>query len=299
MNKTTYMPLVNNISLLSLLSILSFSSFAQQMTSHAEMQKVDHSQMDMSGGNEKDSLLLTTRSAHQYSDGYTLKDAPFSIAGPKQLKLADEMLFWGVNVDRFEYSNNRGDYEWVYDSQFWVGSDYDKLLVNFEGELSDSGKLEQSSSELLWSSALTTFWNTELGLRYDTSEYENQTWLAAGGSGLAPYWFEIDAMFYLTKGGQSEFQISAEYELLLTQRLILQPSIELSAFAKDDLEQGQGKGVSDVVLGARLRYEISRQFAPYIGVEWVKLFGNSADLRISEGYESQQINWVAGLKFWF
>tara|TARA_R110001592_G_scaffold306512_2_gene579503 strand:+ start:229 stop:1128 length:900 start_codon:yes stop_codon:yes gene_type:complete len=299
MKKTTYMPFVNNISLLSLMSILSFSSFAQQVTSNDEMQKMDHSQMDMSGDNEKDSRLLTTRSAHQYSDGYTLKDAPFSIAGPKQLKLADEMLFWGGAVDRFEYSNNEGDYEWVYDSQFWVGSDYEKLLVNFEGEVSDSGKLDESSSELLWSSAFTSFWNTELGLRYDTSEYDSQTWLAAGVSGLAPYWFEIDAMFYLTKGGQSELQISAEYDLLLTQRLILQPSFELSAFAKDDLEQGQGKGVSDVELGARLRYEISRQFAPYIGVEWVKLFGTSADISRVEGDDSHQINWVAGLKFWF
>jgi len=304
MKKRTYTRFVSNISLLSFISFLSFSSYAEQASSYDDMQKVDHShmdhsQMEMSEDNEKEHLLSTTRSAHQYSDGYTLNDAPFSLAGPRQLKLADELLFFGGRVDQLEYRNSQDDSGWGYDGQFWMGTDYEKLLVNFEGELSESGRLDESTSELLWSSAFTSFWNTELGLSYDTSEYENQTWLAAGVSGLAPYWFEIDAMFYLTKGGQSAFQLSAEYELLLTQRLILQPGIELSAFAKDDFEQGQGKGISEVVVDARLRYEITRQFAPYIGVEWVRSLGHSADLRSREGLENQQINLVSGVKFWF
>lgn len=162
------------------------------------------------------------------------------------------MLRWGFNVDRLEYSNKCDDYGQSYDGQLWIGSEHNKLLINLEGEVNDRGRLEESSSELLWSSAFSAFWTTELGLRYDTGEYDNQPWLAAGFSGLAPYWFEIDAMFYLSEGGQSVATIGVEYELLFTQRLILQPSIELSAFTKDDVEQGQGKGFSDVVAGVRL-----------------------------------------------
>ncbi|WP_022940008.1 copper resistance protein B [Psychromonas hadalis] len=295
---------INNVKKVSLVAFFILpltGSFADE-TTEQEHSAVNDSmaEMDHSPMTRLPTLKASSRSADQYSNGYTLEDAPYGLAGPRQLKLADELLFWGLKADRIEYVNSGDqDYRWIYDTQFWIGSDYNKLLLNAEGEFDKDGKLEESSSEVLWSYALSTFWNTQLGVNYTTSDAPSQTWLGAGISGLAPYWFEIDMMAYVTKGGQSAYQLEVEYELLLTQQLILQPRIELAAFSKNDDQQGQGKGLSEMIAGLRLRYEISRQIAPYIGVEWQSTLGNSADMRQQSGENKQQTNWIAGLSFWF
>ena len=136
-------------------------------------------------------------------------------------------------------------------------------------------------------------------MRYDSGVGPSRTWLAAGVQGLAPYWFEVDAAAYVSSGGRTALRLSADYELLVTQRLIVQPRIEANIYGKSDLARDIGKGLSDVTTGVRVRYEFSRQFAPYIGVEWANRFGQTADLARAAGEPTRNTRYVAGVRFWF
>ena len=228
-------------------------------TGHAAMAQGD---MQMQGGDApKDA-----RDPHAYSDGYTLTEGPYALPGPRQLKLADEHRFWSLLGDRLEYDADND--VTTFDLQGWYGTTYDRLVIKLEGDAVD-GRLAESQTDLLWGHALNAYFDTQLGVRLDQyDEGTGREWLAFGIQGLAPYWFELDLTAYLGEGGRTALSLEAEYELLLTQRLILQPRAELTAYGKDDAVNGLGSGLSDVALGLRLRYEFSRQFAPYVGIEW-------------------------------
>ena len=298
------------------------SKMQHQDTDNADMQMdpdsmdpnaIDHSAMDHSSMADMDSMQgmdmssksttppLNARDPHAYSGGLTLDSGAFALPGPRQLKMADEHAFWTVLFDRFEYadglSSGMGNAT-QYDMQTWYGSSYDRLIVKSEGEIVDS-KLEESENQLLWGHAISSFWDTQLGVRFDTSEGPSRQWLTFGLQGLAPYWFEIDASVSVGAEGRSAFDFEAEYELLITQRLVLQPRVVLSAYGKDDAQNGVGKGLSSLAAGVRLRYEFSRQFAPYLGVEWTGQYGNTADFTELEGRSTRQTQWVAGVRFWF
>ena len=266
----------------------------KQDMDHSQMQGMDHGGMQMQGG----SAPVDARDPDAYSGGYTLEKGPYALPGSRQLRLADEHAFYGVLVDRLERVDNGKGHELTYDTRAWFGYDYDRAVLKAEGDI-EQGRLQQASTELLWSHALTTFWNSELGVRYDTGHGPDQGWLALGVAGLAPYWFELDATAYLGDDGQTALAVEGEYELSLTQRLVLQSRAELTAYGKDEAERGQGRGLSELVAGARLRYEFSRQFAPYVGWEWAAALGNRADQVREEGEATQETRWVAGIRFWF
>lgn len=255
--------------------------------------QMDHGDMQMQGGNAP----TDARDPHAYSDGYTLTEGPYAQPGPRQLKLADEHAFWSVLGDRLEY---REDSEsTVYDVQTWYGTTYDRFVIKAEGDIA-GGTLKESSTELLWGHALNAYFDIQLGGRLNQyDEGKNRQWLAFGVQGLAPYWFELDVTGYLGDNGRTALSAEAEYELLLTQRLILQPRAELSVYGKEDPDNGLGQGLSDIALGLRLRYEFSRQFAPYIGVEWTSTYGDTADYRRATGEDTSGTQLVAGLRFWF
>lgn len=255
--------------------------------------QMDHGDIQMQGG----SAPADARNPDAYSDGYTLTAGPYAQPGPRQLKLADEHAFWAVLGDRLEYQE--GSENTVYDLQAWYGTTYNRFVIKAEGDIADSS-LEESSTDLLWGNALNAYFDTQLGVRlgqYD--EGKNRQWLALGIQGLAPYWFELDATAYVGDGGRTAIKVEAEYELLLMQRLILQPRAELNLYGKDDPHNGLGSGLSDLSLGLRLRYEITRQFAPYIGVEWTSAYGDTADYRRAAGNKTSDTQLVAGLRFWF
>lgn len=243
------------------------------------------------------SAPVDARDPHAYSDGYTLTEGPYAQPGPRQLKLADEHAFWSVLGDRLEYQENSDST--VYDVQAWYGTTYDRFVIKAEGDIAD-GTLEESSTDLLWGHALNAFFDTQLGVRLDQyDEGKDRQWLAFGVQGLAPYWFELDVTAYVGDDGRTSLSAEAEYELLLTQKLILQPRAELNLYGKNDAENGLGSGLSDLALGLRLRYEFSRQFAPYIGVEWTDTYGDTADYRRAAGDDTSDTQFVAGLRFWF
>ena len=261
-----------------------------------ESPAMDHGSMDMQmqGG----SAPADARDPHAYSGGFTLQSGPYALPGDVRLQLADEKSFGSVLFDSFELGRSDGKSSGSYDVLGRFGRDYNKLVIKAEGEVA-GGKLQEGRTEALWSHAISTFWDTQLGLRYDSGVGPNRTWLAAGVQGLAPYWFEVDAAAYVGSGGRTALRLSADYELLVTQRLIVQPRIEANFYGKSDPARDIGKGLSDITTGVRVRYEFSRQFAPYIGVEWANRFGQTADLARAAGEQTRNTRYVAGVRFWF
>jgi copper resistance protein B len=146
---------------------------------------------------------------------------------------------------------------------------------------------------------VAAYWDVQLGVRQDGGTGPNRSWLAVGVQGLAPYWFEIDAAAYVSDEGRSALRLEAEYELLLTQRLVLQPRLEVNFYGKQDAERGLGSGLSDLTAGLRLRYEIRRELAPYVGIEWAGKFGATADYAEAEGEDRHETRVVAGVRFWY
>ncbi len=254
---------------------------------------VDHSQHMMTPSGD----AASARDPHAYSGGYQRGSGLYALAqGHEQLHMADTHRFGAIVIDQLERTNG-DDEAIIYDLQTWISQGYQRITLKAEGDIEGS-TLEESRTELLWSRALSPFWDTQLGLRHDTGAQRDQSWLAAGVQGLAPYWFEIDATAYLGTGGQTSLRLDAEYELLLTQHLILQPSAEFNLYGKRDAERGVGSGLSDVTVGMRLRYEFSRQFAPYVGVEWAGKYGGSKEFMRAAGEKSSGTRWVAGVCFW-
>ena len=230
------------------------------------------------------------RDPHAYADGYDF--------GPYSLRMADTHSLAALLVDNLEAVRSDDNTFAAYDLQGWYGRTFDRAVLKAEGEI-DDGEVTEARTELLWGHAVAPFWDTQLGVRYDSGEGPDRGWLAFGVQGLAPYWFDVDVTGYLGEEGRSALRIDTEYELLLTQKLILQPRIEANAYGKSDPERGLGSGLSSLTAGLRLRYEIRREFAPYVGVEWAGQFGQTKDLARASGDDPSEMQFVAGLRFWF
>ena len=231
------------------------------------------------------------RDPHAYSGGYDFGP----IAPPK---MADQAYMGGLMVNQLEAVRSRHNTFNMIDLQGWFGKDYDRLVVKAEGEV-DDGKLHEARTELLWSHAVAAYWNGQIGVRHDSGMEPDQDWLALSVQGLAPYWFEVDVAFYMGEQGRTAARVAAEYELLITQKLVLQPSIEVNIYGKSDPIREIGSGLSDAQVGLRLRYEFTRQFAPYIGLEWAGKVGKTADFGRSVGGKTSEMRRVAGVRFWF
>ncbi|HZY32715.1 MAG TPA: copper resistance protein B [Rhodanobacter sp.] len=201
-------------------------------------------------------------------------------------------------IDQLEAFHGRDANGQSWEIQGWYGNDSDKLWLRSEGERS-RGKLEDGNVEVLWNRNVTTFWSTQLGVRHDFGEGPARSWAAFGIQGLAPYWFELEATGYAGAGGRTAARLRAEYELLFTQRVILQPEAEINLYGKNDPQRRIGRGISDVQFGLRLRYEIRRQFAPYVGVNWVRRVGTSADYARQDRQPVLDRQIVAGVRIWF
>jgi len=255
---------------------------------------MDHGEMNMQGG----PAPADARDPHVYSDGYVLDQGAYALPGTRQLRMADEHSFGSVRLDRLERTDSRNGNATSYDAQAWFGRDYDRLVIKAEGEVA-KGKLQDARTELLWGHAIAAYWDTQLGVRYDSGAGPERGWLAFGFQGLSPYWFETDVTAYVGGNGRTALRLEAEYEILLTQKLILQPRVEFNLYGKNDAAREIGSGFSTGVAGLRLRYEINRQLAPYFGVERSGKFGNTADLARASGEWTTETRWVAGVRFWF
>ena len=243
------------------------------------------------GSMQGDSAPSDARDPHAYSGGYDFGPIP-------RPRMGDEHHFHSLLVDRLERARTRENSSTEYELQGWFGRDYDRAVLKAEGEV-DGGTFQDARTELLWGHAVAAYWDTQLGVRYDGGKEPSRRWLAFGVQGLVPYWFEVEATAYAGEQGRTAFRFAAEYELLLTQKLILQPRLETNFHGQRDAARELGSGLSDLVAGMRLRYEIRREFAPYVGIERADKFGATADYARVAGHNSRETRIVAGLRFWF
>lgn len=212
----------------------------------------------------------------------------------------DNIVLSKIMLDRLEVRGTDAGNLAYWEGQAWVGGDINKLWLKSEGGVL-KGRTEEADLEALYSRAMTAFWDLQAGVRHDfaTGDKPAREWAAIGLKGLAPYRFDVDATAYVGTAGRTAARVKAEYEVLLTQRLILMPELEFNAYGKEDRARGLGSGLSDLGLALRLRYEIRREFAPYAGVRWTRKFGGTADFARQVGEAVQDTQWVVGLRSWW
>lgn len=216
----------------------------------------------------------------------------------RAMGMEDDPLLLTVFAEELEWRERSGvsGAAWAVDA--WLGRDLHKAWLKTEGEM-EEGDLEEAELQLLYSRAIAPFWDLQAGWRRDLEPGPDRDWLALGVQGLAPWHFHVDAALFLGTSGRTAARVEAEYELRLTQRWILAPSAELEAYGKDDPARGIGSGLSSGEAGLRLRYEIRRRFAPYAGIHWERLFGDTADLARETGSETSGWRWTVGVRAWF
>ena len=202
-----------------------------------------------------------------------------------------------VLFDQFEGQAGDGPDGFSWDTKAWVGQDRNRLWVRAEGEYAGS-RFAQAQTNILYGRAIARWWDLTAGVRLDTLPDTPRTALAIGVQGLAPYWFEVEASAYVETSGRTHVRVETEYDLLLTNRLVLQPLVEFEIYGRADPERGIDAGLSTGELGLRLRYEVRREFAPYIGVVWNQKFFGTADLARASGESTGGVRVVMGCRFW-
>ncbi|MDP3493481.1 MAG: copper resistance protein B, partial [Hyphomonadaceae bacterium] len=213
--------------------------------------------------------------------------------------VSDNMITSQFLFDQLEYRRSRnGTSALTWDFQGRVGTDYHRLWIKSEGERQGS-RTQDGRLEFLYSRPVDAFWDLQAGVRRDFGEGSNRNWLALGVQGVAPYWFDVEGTFYVGSGGRTALRLNAEYQFVLTQRTFLTPEVQTNFYGKTDPARGIGSGVSDVELGIRLRHEIRREFAPYVGVNWKRRLGRTADMARAAGESVSERQLVAGVRFWF
>ncbi len=211
------------------------------------------------------------------------------------LMMHGDALNFLVLGERVEFAE--GDVS-TWDLQGWIGYDRDKLWFKTEGR-HDAEAADHSEVQALYSRAVAPYWDLQAGLRRDDSGSASRTHAVLGVQGLAPYWFEVDAAAFVSERGDVSARLETTYELRFTQKLLLQPRLELNYSFADDPALGIGEGMSEASFGLRLRYELRREFAPYLGVEWSRAYGNTATLLRAAGRDREELSLVAGMRFWY
>ncbi len=191
--------------------------------------------------------------------------------------------------------NESGVASWHLDG--WVGTDENKLWLKSEGGHTD-GKLEDAEFWALYSRNISTFWDAQIGVRYDV-EPKSTAYAVIGVNGLAPYFFETEAHLFISEEGDVSANIRQENDLLLTQKLILQPYAEINLFAQDVPDRDIGAGISDGKIGLQTRYEITRKFAPYVDISYGRKFGETSSIAKNNGEDSDEVVGAIGLRLMF
>lgn len=200
-------------------------------------------------------------------------------------------------LDLAEFDLGSKAYEW--EGEAWFGTDEHRLVLKSEGEGARGSSVESAEAQVLYSRPVALYTDLQAGLRQDLEKGPKRTYAAIGFESLFPYWFEAEGTLFLSHKGELSARLEGSYDLRLAQRLVLQPRAELNLSAEDVPSRGVGSGVSDAELGLRLRYEIRREFAPYVGVVWARKFGDTARFARAEGEGVEETRVVAGLRAWF
>jgi copper resistance protein B len=210
----------------------------------------------------------------------------------------DMSVNYFVLFDQLEWQTGSGSDALSWDTKGWVGQDRNRLWFRTEGDRAD-GRTEQAQVNLLYGRAIARWWDVTAGVRLDTLPDTPRSALALGVQGLAPYWFEVEASAYIEPSGRTHVRIETEYDLLITNRLVLQPLVEFEVYGRADRERLIGTGLSTGELALRLRYEFRREFAPYVGVVWTRKFFGTADQARAAGQDVAGTRLAVGLRTWF
>jgi copper resistance protein B len=209
----------------------------------------------------------------------------------------DEAVTYFVLFDQLEWRGGGPSSGASWDSKGWIGQDRDRFWFRSEGE-GEGDRLAGAELHLLYGRAISRWWDVVAGVRQDFRPGPAQAWAAIGLQGLAPYWFKVEVTGYVGASGRTHARFETEYELLLTNRLVLQPLVELDVHGKSDPERGIGAGLSSADVGLRLRYELRRELAPYIGVVWKRTFFGTADYAEAAGEETGDARLAIGVRVW-
>lgn len=214
-------------------------------------------------------------------------------------KLLDNAIFAHLLISQLEgrFGFNEGNtFRW--EAEGWVGTDENRIWLLTEGRYSNN-ELDDGIHQLLYGRAVSTYFDALVGIRYDLDSSPSRGWGAIGIQGLAPQFFKVSAIGYASGGGHLALRLEASYDLQITQRLILQPQAELNFYTKDEPARLVGAGLSELDVGLRLRYEITRQFAPYVGITYFGQYGSTANYVSATGGPTQQVRFTVGLRTWF
>lgn len=214
----------------------------------------------------------------------------------------DDQIFWKVFAEQVELVAAGDDTAVAWDIHGWLGTDFDRLWLKSEGRGAGAADNELEL-QALYSRLVSPFWDLQAGIRYERrfdAAADGQRFHAVVGlQGLAPYWFELEPALFVSDDGDVSARVEASYDLLLSQRLIVQPDLEVNLAVQAVEEWGVGSGLNDVSLALRARYEIRREFAPFFGVEWAQKFGETADLARARGESIRHLAALFGLRIWF
>lgn len=236
--------------------------------------------------------MLSPCTAVAQSDGMSYKEMAAT------MQMDDTTRFGGVLVHQLEWrSGAAGEPLAAWDGEAWYGGDYDKIWLKTEGGDAGAGPARREASlDLLWNRVISAWWNVQAGARQDLGESDPRTWVALGVEGLAPQWLQTEATFYAADAGRTAARLKVQYELLLTQRVVLQPFAEANLYSRADPARQIGSGLSDMQLSLRLRFEVRREIAPYVGLVWLRHFGDTAGQLRAAGESASAIQLAAGVR---
>lgn len=214
--------------------------------------------------------------------------------------IPDDRVYVHGFFDQLEGRLANGQYlRW--DGQAWIGNDDNKLWLKSEGRYNPSGRgrMEDGDHELLYDRPVSTFFDVQAGVRVDLDSGTTRTWAALGVQGVAIGFWNVAVTVYASDSGHYALRTNASYDLYLTQRLVLQPQFETNWYTKEDRGRGVGAGLSDIDMGLRLRYDVTRKFAPYVGVAYQRWSGGTESLRREQGQRIDDLRFLVGLRTWF
>lgn len=238
------------------------------------------------------------RTERRYGWVWAVLSAALLAAPPVYAAEGDDALFTFFQMDQNEV--RVGEHSgYVAEAQGWIGTDFHKAFLKTEVETEFGEGVEAAEVQLLYSRLISDFFDAQAGIRYDFEPHPSRAYAVVGLQGLAPQWFEVDTALFLSEKGDVSARVEAEYELLITQRLVLQPLVEVNVSFQDVDELDIAAGPTSAEFGLRLRYEFFREFAPYIGVAYERDLFDTADITREHGEDVDALSFVVGIRLFF
>jgi copper resistance protein B len=232
----------------------------------------------------------SARDPYAYSGGYQRSTMP-------NAETADSLRLGAIFLDQLEAVTSSQGSGAAWDLQAWYGGPFNRAWLRSEGDVRKS-RVESASIEALWFRLYHPFWGTQFGVRQDFGDGPDRSWLAVGVQGATPYWYGMEATAYVGESGRTAARLKASSDVRITQRLVLRPEIEANLYGRSDPARGLGSGLATLQTELRLRYELSREFAPYVGVAWDRAFGETEKLRRAATGKADEVKFLVGVKVW-